>query len=103
MLQTFYCKECSHPIHTRAVLPSRCPGCGKIDPWDVEPQEIPWPKWARIVKRFRSPADEGVGDTVQRYAATVGGEVFKRVASRIGMPCGCSDRQKEWNRLYRYA
>ncbi len=51
---------------------------------------------------LRNNADKGVGDTAQRIAAKLGGERYKRLTKRLGMPCGCSERQDEWNRLYPY-
>lgn len=59
-------------------------------------------RWVRMVKLLRKPEDSGLGDTVQRIAAKFGGERFKAFAKRIGIPCGCSDRQAEWNRLFPY-
>lgn len=61
-----------------------------------------WPAWAKWVARFRKPGEVGVGDTVQRIAARFGGEKFKRLSKRIGLPCGCTERQADWNRLYPY-
>jgi len=58
--------------------------------------------WVRYVKLLRKPEDAGVGDTIQRIAAKFGGERFKRWAARLGIPCGCSTRQADWNRMYPY-
>lgn len=60
------------------------------------------PAWVRLVSYFRSPEDKGVGDTVQRYAAMLGGEAFKAWSKKLGMPCGCTQRQVEWNAKYPY-
>ena len=65
----------------------------------LDPQ---WPRWAITLKRLRTDADKGVGDTAQRIAAKFGGERYKRLTKRLDMPCGCSERQDEWNRLYPY-
>jgi hypothetical protein len=61
------------------------------------------PSWVGIVSYFRSSEDTGVGDTVQRYAAMLGGELFKAWAKRIGLPCQCTQRQAEWNQRWPYA
>jgi len=55
-----------------------------------------------LVKLLRKPQDKGAGDTIQRMAANFGGERFKAFAAKIGLPCGCSDRQKQWNQLWPY-
>ena len=61
-----------------------------------------WPTWAKTLRRLRKAEDKGVGDTVQRIAAWFGGERFKTFSSKIGMPCGCSERQDNWNTQYPY-
>lgn len=61
------------------------------------------PIWVLLVSYLRTPKDTGVGDTVQRYAAMLGGEQFKVWAKKLGMPCGCTTRQKEWNLRYPYS
>lgn len=87
-----------------ATIQSSCAACrsGKT----VEPapplEHTDWPKWAKLFANRRIESDIGVGDTVQRYAAKVGGEQFKRFSKWLGIPCGCTERQGEWNRLYPY-
>jgi hypothetical protein len=61
------------------------------------------PTWVRLIRMLQQPGDVGIGDTVQRIAAKFGGERFKTWAKRIGLPCGCTERQAEWNKLYPYA
>lgn len=73
----------------------------KVRTYSAVPPER-WPKWAAVVARMRSATDAGVGDTVQRIAAKVGGERYKAWRKRIGMPCGCSARQEKFNALYPY-
>ena len=58
--------------------------------------------WVRMVKLLRKPQDAGIGDTIQRIAAKFGGERFKAFAEKIGIPCGCADRQNEWNSKWPY-
>lgn len=60
------------------------------------------PTWVRLVKRLRVDIDKGVGDTVARIAVKFGGERFKQFSKRIGIPCGCTERQAAWNKLYPY-
>lgn len=62
-----------------------------------------WPFWVWSLKWMRSKSDKGVGDTAQRLATKMGGEQFKRFTNKIGLPCGCTERQAEWNRLYAYS
>ena len=61
-----------------------------------------WPLWAKLIALRNIESDIGVGDTVQRYAAKIGGEKFKKIAERLGIPCGCEKRQAQWNMLYKY-
>lgn len=56
--------------------------------------------WVRILQRLSRPEDIGLGATVKRIAAKVGGERFKRWAARISLPCGCTEREEEWNKMY---
>lgn len=60
------------------------------------------PSWVGLVSYFKAPEDAGVGDTVQRYAAMLGGELFKQWSKRLGLPCGCTQRQAEWNVRWPY-
>jgi len=62
-----------------------------------QPKPQQEPSWVRLVSYFKAPDDTGVGDTVQRYAAMLGGEAFKAWSKKLGMPCGCTQRQAEWN------
>lgn len=58
--------------------------------------------WVRWVKLLRKPEDAGIGDTVARIAKVFGGERFKAFSKRIGIPCGCTERQAEWNQRWPY-
>jgi hypothetical protein len=58
--------------------------------------------WVRVVKLLRKPEDRGIGDTVQRHLATLGGERFKQWAKDVGIPCGCTERQEQWNSIWPY-
>lgn len=58
--------------------------------------------WTRFIKLLRKPEDKGVGDTVARMIASVGLDRWKAFSKKIGIPCGCSQRQDELNRLWPY-
>jgi len=58
------------------------------------------PRWVRILQRLYKPQDIGLGATVNRIAARFGGERFKVWATKIGLPCGCTEREAHWNKLY---
>jgi len=62
-----------------------------------------WPIWARTFEDWSKPGEVGVGDTARRVFSWLGGELFKALAYKLGMPCGCTGRQVEWNTLYPYA
>lgn len=70
-----------------------CPRCRAVTP-------ITLPKWVRLFRILSIDADIGLGATAKRVAAKFGGERYKAWATRIGIPCGCADREQEWNRLY---
>jgi hypothetical protein len=70
----------------------------------VKPVAIPreqWPTWAKAVTPWAEPEDIGVGDTIHRKLGVLG-EVFKATLKTLGVPCGCDQRQEEWNILYPY-
>ena len=106
-----HCPVCAWPIHTEHPIRIKCFQCstivecgeGGLTTVGMLPVALEhWPVWALAIKRLRKDSDTGVGDTVQRVAAWFGGEYFKSFAARIGIPCGCSSRQSEWNQLYPY-
>jgi hypothetical protein len=68
----------------------------------VGPAKSPWPRLARWIARRRQPGDRGVGDTLARILAPLGGDTFKRWTQRIGAECGCAARQAELNRRFPY-
>lgn len=61
-----------------------------------------WPRWARLVARLRRTTDRGVGDTIQRLAARIGGERYKALRDRLGVPCACVATQDALNVEYPY-
>ena len=66
-------------------------------------QPIPreqWPLAARVLARLAKEGDKGLGDTVERLASMVGGEMYKRLAKRAGIDCGCAGRQATMNAKY---
>lgn len=76
-----------------------CTSCGSVFERSNSNTET---AWVRLVSYFKAPEDAGVGDTVARYAAMLGGEAFKAWSKKLGMPCGCTQRQAEWNARYPY-
>jgi hypothetical protein len=63
-----------------------------------------WPLWARLIARRKIAADVGVGDTFKRLADTGGiGSAYEKLWKKLGTTCGCSDRRKRWNRMFRYS
>ena len=60
------------------------------------------PRLVRLVSRYRAEGDRGVGDTLERLLAKVGGRRFKHLMQLINLPCGCEDRQKWLNVRFPY-
>jgi len=87
------------PSHDRVKAPSFPP----IATRDYKPKEAkPWPLVIRIIATQKTQEDKGVGDTVKRVLAKMGGEAFEWVMSKAGVNCGCGDRKDWLNRHYRY-
>lgn len=96
----FVC-ECGARLNN-PTYPVRC-YCGKVyRSRTASPSCDRLPLWVRAIRRLRTPEDRGVGDTVARIAAKFGGERFKRFSQRIGIPCGCTRKQAEWNERWPY-
>jgi len=106
------CEQCDWPIKTKQTVRIKCVRCNQDVicgegplPQEKPPQCTPpdkWPTWALAVAKLKAETDSGVGDTVARYAAMVGGEAFKVASKAMGIPCGCDKRQEQWNQLYPY-
>lgn len=94
------CEKCGK-VYQSEVTPLRC-RCGFVSGPNAVQGKPVRANWLRFVKMLRKPEDKGVGDTVQRIAAKFGGERFKQWSNRIGIPCGCVERQAEWNRIWPY-
>lgn len=60
-----------------------------------------WPKWASAVASFAKPEDKGVGDTVKRMLGSAG-VLFQATLQALGLPCGCDQRQAEYNARFPY-
>lgn len=104
--------QCSNKLHFENVSQIRCGMCKQTITFDGIVQLTPptqplsydeWPAWAKAISLYRKPEDIGVGDTAQRIAARLGGEEFKWLSLKLGIPCGCTERQIEWNEKYPYA
>lgn len=111
------CPNCSWPHHATIPITLNCARCGAVvvlnggsektkkskpkpernrnDP-KAEARLIGW------VKMFRKPEDTGVGDTVERLLAKVGGKAIEKSLKRLGINCGCKSRQKWLNQRYPY-
>lgn len=61
-----------------------------------------WPKWAKLIARYRKPGHEGVGDTFEYIADKVGGRQIKAWSKRLRIPCGCGGRKRKFNTQYPY-
>ncbi len=91
----FTCDKCGWELFAESVM--MCPRCKDTGEWTRHK-----PEWVKWVEKRRNETDRGVGDTAQRIFAKLGGELFKKLAAFLGMPCGCNDRQDEWNALWPY-
>lgn len=99
------CSNCNWPIHSNLAITITCPRCKKPTTLSgiPSPQKIEkTPRWVRIVRRLRIPSDIGIGDTLQRQFAKYGGERFKEWATKLGIDCGCTERQNHYNKKYPY-
>lgn len=80
--------------------------CGELVYGLCIPHHIPIPqiipRWIRLVRMLRIPSDTGIGDTLQRQFAKFGGERFKQWAAKLGIDCGCTERQDHYNKKYPY-
>lgn len=118
------CPTCNWPHHSAQPIVMTCIKCGAsvvigdipqsdmrpTGPKRKPPAKIPtipeqeaidsrligWVRW------LRTPEDTGVGDTVERLLAKAGGRKIKKMLERIGVGCGCTDRQAALNRKYPY-
>lgn len=110
-MSEFPCIGCGRLMQSNHSNP-RCIRCirsgtvaGRLDLVPVVVAPVPkadWPMWAKSVALLKTQEDTGVGDTIERQLAKVGGEQFKAFAEKIGIPCGCSDRRDNFNLLYPY-
>ena len=63
-----------------------------------------WPLAAKIIRRMSLDHEAGVGSTLTRLLAGVGGDQFKRWYKKLtGTDCGCSDRAAKLDAMYPYA
>lgn len=102
--------QCGHNIYTAVKVTIKCRKCGtavKCDGTSRKPStKATKPKseaWVSLVRLLRIPSDTGVGDTLQRQFAKLGGEQFKEWAAKLGIDCGCTRRQKHYNEKYPYS
>jgi hypothetical protein len=58
-----------------------------------------------VLKRFRTQEDRGLGDTVERLVARIGGRPlrrFKTLMDNLSIDCGCTSRRDWLNSLVPY-
>ena len=102
------CPRCEKVFRCWFARPIRC-SCGEVFDDGEQPCPVPtqnseanWPSWAKVVAARRRDGEAGVGDTFDRLASRVGGKAFKSALKKLGIPCGCDGRQRDWNALYPY-
>ncbi len=60
-----------------------------------------WPIWAKAMKQFSKPEDNGIGDVIARMIGDPTSDKFKAWhLATFGKPCNCNGRQARWNQLY---
>lgn len=60
-----------------------------------------WPLILMPLKLLAKEEDRGLGDIVARTVGPIGGEAWKKWHLRVfGRPCGCKERQEDWNLMY---
>jgi len=90
------CNKCGANI----VSPDRRAPCG-ICGSNKAKQRRPW--WFFIIRTVKSNRDIGVGDTIDRLLAIVGGRHYKSLYERVfGKGCGCKRRQTRLNAMFPY-
>jgi hypothetical protein len=63
----------------------------------------PWQqRLVALVSKLRTPEDRGVGDTLERMLAKVGGRKIKHLLRLANLPCRCDDRQRWLNTRFPY-
>jgi hypothetical protein len=63
----------------------------------------PWQeRLVALVSKLRTPEDRGVGDTLERLLAKVGGRKMKHLLRLANLPCRCDDRQRWLNEKFPY-
>ena len=58
---------------------------------------------ARALRLMKTPADQGVGDTIARVIGPIGGDAYKAwFLETFGRSCGCAERQADLNQKFPY-
>ena len=57
-------------------------------------------KLIQWLKLFAIESDRGVGDIVERMLSKVGGRAIKMSLKKLGVNCGCTNRQEALNKKY---
>jgi len=104
------CPTCQWPHHATRSTTVVCVKCGatvhieasattKLQPKKNTSDNrrlINWIAW------MRRPGEIGVGDTLERLLANVGGRKIKQALERLGKDCGCPGRQAWLNKRFPY-
>jgi len=117
------CPNCSWPHHSPRPITLVCVKCGttvrvgggngdraqrKLKQTAEEKaakkakRERNRPRIVRFVESKRIDSDRGIGDTLERLLASVGGRKYKRLLSWLGASCGCQNRQDWLNKKWPY-
>ena len=99
-LLNHYVCTCGANIYCLPPCKIPCGICGNIFEVQSGITTVYKPRWVKLIQRLSKSQDIGLGATVKRIAAKFGGERFKVWSKRIGLPCACTEREVEWNRLY---
>lgn len=76
---------------------------GRNAPEPVQPlPRSEWPLSVRVVARLAKDGERGIGTTLTRLIAGVGGEVYKQMAASVGIDCRCAAKAAALDRKYPY-
>jgi hypothetical protein len=90
------CQQCPSKVPAAAPTTAARPARESVA---ITPKS--WPLFARTLAKLATPEDRGLGDVVQRQAAKLGGDTFKKLYRQLtGSDCGCRDRQAKLNQRF---
>lgn len=104
--------ESTHDKHGKRPSPGVWNLCRLCQQECPRPQQtIPddWPMLARLIARFRTPDDRGLGDTIANNLDKIPvirgmglSTAIKTISAKLGASCGCEHRQDRLNERYPY-